>query len=274
MTNAHPLVAIVIPCYNHGEFIRDTIQSILKCERSLFELVIVNDGSTDTRTLEVFNELEQEGIKIIHQVNQGQSVARNKGIQETTAPYILPVDSDNEIFPELIIRGLSIFEKDPKIDVVYSDAIFFGEKEGVNSNLEFNFQRLMLDNYIDNCAIIKREKFIEVGGYDPEIQGIEDWDLWLKIAFSGGKFFYIKEPLYKYRVRKNSFIRKDPKFNKKMKLKLQEKHLGELNFQYVDEHAFQKFNLAPLLYTMRFFLRKYFKSFYDSLVEKGKIQKY
>lgn len=267
-------IAIVIPCYNHGEFLRETLASIQACDANLYELVIVNDGSNDMATLALFKELEAEGIKIIHQENQGQSVARNNGIALTNAPYILPVDADNLILPAMLTKALEVFEKNAAIDVVYTDAFLFGEVNGVNTNLEFNFQRMMLDNYLDTCAVFKRSRYLSVGGFDPSIQGIEDWDLWLKMAFSGAQFHYVKEPLYRYRVRQNSFIRKDPSFNKKMKIRLQEKHLKELNFEYVDEHMFQKFNASPLLFTMRFFLKKYFINFYNLLLEKGKIQKY
>ncbi len=274
MNSEAPKIAIIIPCYNHGQFINETIDNIQKCDPGLFELVIVNDGSTDQFTLEILNEIEKKGFRVIHQKNGGQSVARNKGISETKAPYILPVDSDNMITPELITKSVAILDNDSKVDVVYTDAILFGEVDRINSNLEFNFQKLILDNYIDTCAVIRRITFDKVGGFDPDIQGIEDWDLWLKIAFSGGKFHYIKEPLYYYRVRHNSFIRKDPTFNKKMKIRLQQKHQHILNFEYVEEYVFNKFNAAPFLFTARLFLKKYFSAFYNKLLKKGKIQKF
>jgi hypothetical protein len=193
---------------------------------------------------------------------------------ETKAPFVLPVDSDNLILPEMLTKCLSAFKESEEIDVVYSDSILFGEISGINTNLEFNYLRLLLDNYIDTCALIKRSALERVGYYDVEIQGIEDWDLWLKIAFSGGKFHYIKEPLFKYRYRSNSFIRKDAIFNKKMKIALQNKHFDKLNFEYIETNIYHKFSASPIQFVAKLFLRKFLPKLYKRLLSAGRIQKF
>ena len=70
-------ISVIIPCFNHGKFIRETISSIESCKEKIYEIIIVNDGSTDPYTCQVLNELKQEGYLMIDQENQGQAVARN-----------------------------------------------------------------------------------------------------------------------------------------------------------------------------------------------------
>ncbi len=77
-----PVISLIIPCFNHGKYIKEALQSIALCtDTTLYEIIIIDDGSTDAYTVQVLHELEQEGYTVIHQSNQGVSVARNNGIR-------------------------------------------------------------------------------------------------------------------------------------------------------------------------------------------------
>ena len=203
-----PRASIIIPCYNHGLFLREAIESVEKCPRDLWELIIVNDGSTDAGTLRVFDELRAEGYRIIDQENRGLGAARNTGIREAAGEYILPLDSDNKIQPEYILTGIDILDTDPEVGVVYGDAEYFGEKTGVWKGRAFDLSELLLKNYIDACAVYRRSIWSDVGGYDANMpyQGLEDWDFWLSAAERKWKFYYIPQVLFDYRVRPDSMI--------------------------------------------------------------------
>ena len=146
-----------------------------KCPRDLWELIIVNDGSTDEETLRVLVELRKEGYRIIDQENQGLGAARNTGIRESAGEYILPLDSDNKIRPEYLLTGIEILEASPDVGVVYGDAEYFGEKTGIWKGQEFDRTELLVGNYIDACAVFRRGIWEQVNGFEVEMprQGIE-----------------------------------------------------------------------------------------------------
>jgi len=203
------IISIIIPCYNQGIYIEEALQSILQCEdKSIYEIIIVNDGSTDEITLNKLKEISAKGYTMINQANKGLGAARNAGIKAACGKYILPLDCDNKIRPEYIYEGIKLLDKDPSLDVVYSDAEYFGEKTGTWESGEFNLQRLMIENYIDACAIFRKSTWERIGGYDENmpVMGYEDWDLWLRIAFQNGKFAYINRMLFYYRYSSKSMI--------------------------------------------------------------------
>jgi len=205
-----PRISIIIPCYNHGHFLRDAIESVAKCPEGLWELIIVNDGSTEGRTLRVFDELRAQGYQIIDQENKGLGAARNTGVAAATSEYILPLDSDNKIRPEYLERGLEILDAKPEVGVVYGDAEYFGEKSGIWKGREFDLSELLEGNFIDACAVYRKTIWEEIGGYDTEVpyQGLEDWDFWLSVAEKNWEFRYVPEVLFDYRVRAGSMIEK------------------------------------------------------------------
>ena len=162
------ILSIIIPCYNHGRYLREAVQSIADYTTTpyQYEIIIVNDGSTDLQTIETLNQLNAEGYAIINQTNKGLGAARNTGIQSAKGKYILPLDSDNKINNVYLTKAIDVMEKNKSIAVVYGDAAYFGEKAGQWKMGGFNLQKLMLGNYIDACAVIRKEVLDGLGGYD------------------------------------------------------------------------------------------------------------
>ena len=203
-------VSIIIPCFNDGKYLREAVQSVKQCpEPDAFETIIVNDGSTDSLTLDVLRDLEREGFRLIHQANRGLGAARNTGIKASRGSYILPLDSDNKIRPNYLSEGVRVLNGNPRVGVVYGDAEYFGAKTGRWKVADFSLSRLVQGNYIDACAVFRRDAWQEVGGYDEQmLLGWEDWDLWLRIALKNWGFFHFNEVLFDYRVRDGSLVSK------------------------------------------------------------------
>lgn len=205
-----PPVSVVIPCYNHGPYLIEAIASVEECPRELYELIIVNDGSTDSHTINLIIDLEQQGYHVINQPNMGLGFARNTGISRARGRYVLPLDADNMIVAEYLTSAIPILDTNPSIAVVYGRPKFFGSSAAAErfSVLPFDLPLLMLRNYIDACAVIRKTAWEECGGYDSQMpsMGLEDWDLWLSLAERGWQFHFEDKFLYRYRLREDSMI--------------------------------------------------------------------
>lgn len=203
-----PTVSVVIPCFNHGEFLPEAVASVTSLNRNDVELIVVDDGSTDACTRKEMDALDSQGIHVIRQQNKGLAAARNAGICASRGEYILPLDADNRIRPAYIERGTPILDANPKVGIVYGDAEFMGRRSGRWQIGAFDSNRLLHWNYIDACAVYRRAVWEENGGYDGTmpVQGLEDWDFWLGAMKHGWQFDYIPEVLYEYRVAEESMI--------------------------------------------------------------------
>ncbi len=119
-------LSIIIPCFNHGLFLQEALDSIVKHEiLYTYEILIIDDGSTDEYTLNKLEELKKQGYHIIHQPNKGPAFARNTAIQNAKGNYILTLDADNKITGEYINKSIPILEKGD-YHIVFCAPIFFG----------------------------------------------------------------------------------------------------------------------------------------------------
>jgi GT2 family glycosyltransferase len=204
-----PQVSVVIPCYNQGEFILEAIASVEDSCELVPEIIVVNDGSTDARSLEIFDHLKQQGYHVIDSDNQGLSAARNLGIQQAQGHYILPLDADNRIAPHYLSRAAKILDQDPRIGVVYGNPEFFGEAQGTRDIPALSIRKLLLGNYIDACAVFRRRVWEDCQGFDPKIPeklGYEDWDFWLGAIEAKWEFHHLDAVMFYYRIRSNSMV--------------------------------------------------------------------
>lgn len=202
-----PKLSVIIPCYNMGQFIQETIDSVI--DVSDIEIIIVNDGSDDNGfTRGVLDAIQNDKIKIIHQDNKGLGHARNTGVKMAKAPYLAILDSDNKLRHDYINIGISILDEYPEIGLVYGNYRQFGmyDKDVIVGDL--NISDLVIKNYIDACVILRKEAWASIGGYDEvmPVMGYEDWDLNLRLFFKGWQFKYIEKVLFDYRVRENSML--------------------------------------------------------------------
>jgi glycosyltransferase involved in cell wall biosynthesis len=208
-----PEVSVVIPCFNHGSFLLEALESLRDLSDVPLEIIIVDDGSTDPETIEILRELSIGGLRVLHQKNSGVAAARNHGIAASTAPFYIPLDSDNLLFRPYFEEGLNWLRKNPDCAVVFGDAKIFGEKEGTWCNHPVRFNEMAFENYIDNCALIRKSAWEKVGGYDVNvpIPTREDYIFWLDLLKAGFGFHHLSEFCFAYRFRNESKVRKSYK---------------------------------------------------------------
>ena len=177
----NPDISIISACYNQGKFIKEMLASILAQTFQNFEVIIVNDGSTDN-TAEILKSISSQKVKIITTNNHGPAHARNTAIKYAKASIILNLDADDKIGPDLLEKAFIIFTNDPNAGIVYSDVEFFGARAGKFKIGLFTIEGMLFDNKISSIAFFRKDDWDYVGGYSEElIYGLEDWDLWLSI---------------------------------------------------------------------------------------------
>ncbi len=198
-----PLVSIIMPCYNDGDYIKESISSINNQIYDNWELIIIDDGSDEKSTIDVLNSIQtNEKIKIFHTNHLRPAGARNYGINNAKGKYILPVDSDDLIDPKYIDKAVKIMEEDSSIGVVYCYADLFGEKQGRWDLPEYSFENMLVDNVVFVTALFYKSDWEKIGGFNTElIAGMEDYDFWLGILSTGKKIYQIKEVLFHYRIK-------------------------------------------------------------------------
>lgn len=270
-------ITIVIPCYNQGVFLMDALKSLEVCDQNLFDLIIVNDGSTEGDTNLILAQLVDKGINVFFQENKGLGEARNSGIKLSKTDYVLPLDADNKILPAYLIKAIEILDKQPEIAVVYGNAKLFGDQAGFLKPGPFNLQQLMICNYIDACAVIRKSAIEKIGLYDNmKIMGYEDWDLWLRFGFNGYKFYYIDEMLFEYRVRENSMLKSlNQNIQKQNEIEdyFSKKYADKLDFEFVVNRLLYQFKKRPFRFLHYLVVKKFFPKYFRKLVEENKIYK-
>jgi len=196
------LISIIIPVYNHANFLSKAVGSALSQTYRPLEIIIVNDGSTDNfgeviKGLERKIRQEDVSVKIINQENQGAPAARNHGFRESHGEYILFWDADTVAKPVMLTKMQSILADNPEVSYVYS-GFKFGWKKFICQ--PFSAEKLKQVNYIDVGALIRR---IDFPGFDEKLKRFQDWDLWLTMLEQGKQGVGISEILYQHLVDKN-----------------------------------------------------------------------
>jgi glycosyltransferase involved in cell wall biosynthesis len=269
----YPVVSVIIPCFNHGMYIDEAIASVESCKEINFEVIVINDGSTDNFTINKLHELSRRSIIVIHQNNKGVSVARNHGISISKGKYILPLDADNKIVPSFLSRSVNILENNPDISIIYSDKfILKGNSLKHRKVGKLDVRRMLRANYIDTCSVYRKTIWEVLGGYDEKINSLEDYEFWLSAIGHGFNFHYIKEPLFYYRVLENSKIRttiKTPAF-KEIQLFIYRKHISLLYSEYktmFDKYYY--FRRRPIIAIITFLYNKFLKCIFRNRNRKN-----
>jgi len=203
-----PRVSVIIPCYNQGEFLEDSVSSVLDQSYQDLEIIIVNDGSTDEATNTLLTNYNRPKTKIITTDNQGLASARNNGIAVAQGDYILPLDADDKIGSAYVEKAVALLESDPQIGIVYCRAMLFGHivKEWILP--DYSLKEMLCDNIIFCSAFFRRKDWLEVGGYDAGMHlGWEDYEFWLSLIEKGKEVHKIPEVLFFYRVGPDSMVR-------------------------------------------------------------------
>lgn len=209
-----PRVAIIIPCYNSGSTLLESIDSALAQDYNNLEVVLVDDGSDEPSTLAVIDEIsKREDVVVLRQTNQGPSAARNHGIRHSKPEFFLPLDADDLIHTSYVRKAVHKMQSDDGLGIVYCEARLFGTIEAHWDLPEFSWDRILFENLIFCTALFRFSDWENSGGYDEELRvGIEDYDFILRILSLGRSVHRIDEELFYYRrsdnTRNTEFIRR------------------------------------------------------------------
>ncbi|MGI8556183.1 MAG: glycosyltransferase family 2 protein [Pyrinomonadaceae bacterium] len=210
-----PEVSVIIPAYNVADFIVETLDSIFGQTFENYEIVLVNDGSPDTEKLEQMLAPYFEKIIYLKQKNGGTAAARNTAIENAGGEFLAFLDGDDIWLPEYLESQLAAL-KTQNCDLICADAEFFGDvtvHDVASVRRKPSGEIINLKSLINgDCSIItsgivaRRETILRAGMFDEELPriGMEDFDLWFRVAKAEGRIEYRQKILLKYRLRMDS----------------------------------------------------------------------
>lgn len=182
--SANDDVTVVITCFNYGAYLAESVLSALAQEGGEPRVIVVDDGSTDASTLAELERLPAQ-VELVQQANAGVAEARNAGMRRVQTPYALALDADDRLAAHALQRLRSPLEAEPRLGFSYGTMRFFGAWEGELKMPAYDPYRLLYRHNIGSAALIRRELFEDVGGYDAAFAGYEDWDFWLQALERG-----------------------------------------------------------------------------------------
>lgn len=199
-----PKVSVVIPAYNAITYLPETVESVIKQTFTDFEVLIIDDGSSD-HIVQWVSEIRDQRVKLISQENQGLPGARNTGIAQAQGEYIAFLDADDLWEPTKLEKQVRCLDAQPLVGLVHTP-MFLVDEHGkstgrvMGSNAEGDvWQQLVIKNVIACPSVmVRRCCFETVGLFDRSLRSLEDWDMWIRIA-TRYQFAVIKEPLAYYR---------------------------------------------------------------------------
>jgi glycosyltransferase involved in cell wall biosynthesis len=208
MTAEPSKVTVIVPCFNHGAFLADTVRSVTELSRDDLELIVVDDGSTDDKTCKELDALSALGINVIRQPNGGVGAARNAGIRASNGKFIFPLDADDLLRDGWIDSAIRTMEASPRVGIVYGDAQFFGTWKHRWHVGPVELEWMLEKNFIPVSALFRRAVWEQNGGFDTTmpVQGYEDWDFWLGAIERGWEFSYLPEIFFDYRKAVESML--------------------------------------------------------------------
>lgn len=250
-------VSIVIPTYNTGHFVGGAIDSALNQTYRNIEVVVVDDGSEDETRQILEPYIRSKKIVFIYQPNRGLSAARNIGIRAARGEFIAFLDSDDLFLPKKVENQVATLMDNPDFDICYSDILHFTDavpRKYYHHRYHEIYQtgnllrQFLKKNFINPLSVVaRRSAFERYGFFDENLRRSEDWDLWLRWAYGGVKFYYLDKILGHYRIR--SFdnltsIQSEPK------MKRESIHLFTNFFRGLNDVERKNYNCKSILFDL------------------------
>jgi glycosyltransferase involved in cell wall biosynthesis len=211
-----PLVSVIIPCYNDGHYLDDSIASARSQAFTDLEIIIVNDGSTDTATLQKLASLNDPLITVLHKENGHLSSARNHGIRHAKGQFIATLDADDKFETTFIEKGVTVLQNNTTIGVVTCYLKSFGLKKFKWKPLGGDVKNFLYRQESCASAMFRKECWEKINGYDEQMKsGYEDWEFWIRITAAGWQVHVIKEYLLNYRITEKSMLLTQSEPNRK-----------------------------------------------------------
>lgn len=210
MKEEEVLVTVLMPAYNVAGYIREAIDSVLNQTFTDFELLIVNDGSTDD-TEKIIRSYPDKRIKLVNRANGGVSAALNTGLEEAKGKYIARFDADDICYPFRLEQQYAFMRSHPDYIIIGSDADYVSES-GVflfkylnigHTNEEINERINIYCPFVHSTVFYLKDAVIQAGGYEVKAHSFEDYFLWMRLI-KLGKACNFSEPLIKVRFNSSS----------------------------------------------------------------------
>lgn len=188
---SHPLVSVIVPTYNHCEWLLTTLASIQSQSFKDFEVIVVNDGSPDDTDEVLRSLISSKSIVYVRQENRGQAGARNSGLRIARGKYIAFVDDDDLCPPNKLAWQVEVLDNNPDLVAIAGLAVAFDKCKRETSVgwllPEITFEKLFRGNPIwtPGQVLIRHVALSRVGGFDEDIWGADDFDLWFRLARLG-----------------------------------------------------------------------------------------
>jgi glycosyltransferase involved in cell wall biosynthesis len=200
-----PIVSVIIPCYNQGQYLSESIGSVLASGFDDLEIIVIDDGSDDQETKKILDCINYPKTRLIRQNNSGPSAARNRAIVDSQGVFILPLDADDRIGPRYIGQAVAALEADENLGIVYCLGEKFGAQQGPINAVTFSLSRMRFSNLIFSAALFRRDDWRHVGGYDEQmVYGNEDWEFWMSVIELGRGVLRLPEVGFWYRIKSES----------------------------------------------------------------------
>jgi glycosyltransferase involved in cell wall biosynthesis len=203
---ASPKISVIVPCYNLGEYLAEAVDSVLAQTCQDFEIVVVDDGSTDGPTNEILSTFSRPKTRVLHAPHAGLAAARNLGIASTSGEYVCALDADDRLASTYLEKTAALLDGDSSLAFASAWLRTFGEESWEWKPERCDLPTLLWEDTVLTAALVRRAAVEAVGGYDtamPE-QGDEDWDLWLTLVERGYRGVILPEILFEYRRRPGS----------------------------------------------------------------------
>jgi glycosyltransferase involved in cell wall biosynthesis len=201
---AQPTVSIIVPAFNYGRFIAGTIESVQAQTLTDWECLVVDKSTDDTADIVAAIAADDARVRYVRQADSGLSAARNAGLRATSGRFVQFLDADDLIGPGKLERQAEILESRPEVDLVYGEARYFRDATAESPRVEWErklstfsgageplLAALLRENImVVQAPLIRRPLLERVGGFDPNLPTIEDWDCWIRCALAGAVFQY------------------------------------------------------------------------------------
>ncbi len=201
-----PKVSVIVTCFDLGRYLDEAVDSVLAQTLQDFEIIIVDDGSTEPETRALLDGYRRPRTRVLRIDHRGLAAARNAGIARARGAYLCALDADDRLRPSCLEKMARVLDEEPSVAFVSSWLRAFGTEEWDWQPERCDLPALLSENTVLTAALVRREAVLGVGGYDTAMpaQGDEDWDLWLTLVERGHQGRVLREVLFDYRRRPDS----------------------------------------------------------------------
>jgi glycosyltransferase involved in cell wall biosynthesis len=214
---------VVVTNFNYGRFLEEAVSSVLAQDGGPPRVLVVDDGSTDPLTVEVLDRLPAD-VRVHRQPNCGVAKARNAGLALAETPYLIILDADDRLCRPALNALRERLDHDPSLGFAYGITRFFGEWQGEMTMPPYDPYRLLYRHTIGSTALMRQELVADVGGFDPEFDGYEDWEFWLHALAEGWRGARVEEVTLEYRRHGSTKLGSDRRAYAHWYGRLREKH--------------------------------------------------